>query len=113
MDSLEVSFQLILHSGNARSHAMEAITFAKKRNFTEAHKSLEESGKELTKAHNVQTTLLQAEASGAPPNLSILLVHAQDHLMNSITVKDLAGEMVELYSTIEPLRKEDLNSDGN
>ncbi|MBM7587915.1 PTS system cellobiose-specific IIA component [Bacillus pakistanensis] len=113
MDSLEVSFQLILHSGNARSYAMEAITLAKKRNFTAALKSLEESGKELTEAHNIQTTLLQTEASGTPIDLSILLVHAQDHLMNSITVKDLAGEMVELYSTIEPLRKEDLSTDGN
>jgi len=32
--------------------------------------------------------------------MSLLMIHAQDHLMNAMTVKDLAAEMVELYYRI-------------
>lgn len=31
---------------------------------------------------------------------SLLLVHAQDHLMTTLTVKDLAIEIIELYSRL-------------
>ncbi|CAI9396280.1 hypothetical protein BACSP_01127 [Bacillus sp. T2.9-1] len=39
----QLSFQLILHSGNARSFAMEAIQDAKKKDFHAAKKKLTES----------------------------------------------------------------------
>ncbi|OUZ16436.1 hypothetical protein A5868_001357, partial [Enterococcus sp. 12F9_DIV0723] len=29
-------------------------------------------------------------------NISLLMVHAQDHLMNAITIKDLAIELVDI-----------------
>lgn len=32
--------------------------------------------------------------------MSLLMVHAQDHLMNAMTVKDLAAEMIDLYEKI-------------
>ena len=31
----------------------------------------------------------------------MLLIHAQDHLMNAITFRDLAQEMIELYERIK------------
>ncbi|ENA0413451.1 PTS lactose/cellobiose transporter subunit IIA, partial [Listeria monocytogenes] len=37
------------------------------------------------------------EARGEKAEVSLLLVHAQDHLMNAITFKDLAKEIVDLY----------------
>ncbi|WP_369671184.1 PTS lactose/cellobiose transporter subunit IIA, partial [Enterococcus faecium] len=30
----------------------------------------------------------------------LLLVHAQDHLMNAITFRDLAGEVVAIYQRL-------------
>ncbi|ADI27175.1 PTS lactose/cellobiose transporter subunit IIA [Geobacillus sp. C56-T3] len=94
-------FQLILHGGNGRSYAMEAIMAAKKGEFAEARRLLEQAGAELQAAHRLQTALLQQEASGGQPVVTLLMVHAQDHLMTAITVKDLAAEFVELYEALK------------
>jgi PTS system cellobiose-specific IIA component len=91
-----ISFQLILHGGNARSLAMEAIFDAKEKNFAAALEKLSEAGKELNEAHKYQTQLIQAEAGGETLDLPILLVHAQDHLMNAMTVRDLAAEIIDI-----------------
>jgi cellobiose PTS system EIIA component len=62
-------------------------------------KLLKQSTEELGKAHKFQTQLIQAEADGKSNPVNILLVHAQDHLMTAMTVRDLAAEIVELYKT--------------
>ncbi|AOH54425.1 PTS cellobiose transporter subunit IIA [Peribacillus muralis] len=92
----QLSFQLILYSGNARSFAMEAMQEAKKRNFESARSKIAESESELLQAHKYQTQLIHAEAGGDHFELPILLVHAQDHLMTAMTLKDLAIEMIDL-----------------
>lgn len=96
----EISFHLILHAGNARSFAMEAIQAAKAGNFDEADEKLAEADKAFVEAHHGQTDLLQQEALGNGTTPSILLIHAQDHLMTSMTVKEMALEMVELYKRL-------------
>jgi cellobiose PTS system EIIA component len=93
----EIAFQIILYAGNGRSSAMEAIQEAKEGNFDEADRKLVEAGEELTKAHGFQTKLLQDEASGEGANVNIILIHSQDHLMNAMTVRDLATEIIEIY----------------
>ena len=45
----------------------------------------------------MQTQLLTKEANGERSEVSLLMVHAQDHLMNAMTVKDLATEIVDIY----------------
>ncbi|WP_077616117.1 PTS lactose/cellobiose transporter subunit IIA [Caenibacillus caldisaponilyticus] len=101
MEASEIAFQLILHGGNARSSAMMAIQAAKQGNIEEARRLLTEADQSLSEAHGIQTSLIQAEARGEKTEVALLLVHAQDHLMNAITVKDLAGELVDLYAKIK------------
>ena len=93
----EISFHIILHAGNARSSAMEALQAAKKNQFDLAGDKMAEAEKEVHQAHHYQTQLLQKEASGDEENPTILLIHAQDHLMNAITVKELAQEIIEIH----------------
>ncbi|MBJ3789737.1 PTS lactose/cellobiose transporter subunit IIA, partial [Bacillus sp. OA1] len=38
---------------------------------------------------------------GNHAEISLLLVHAQDHLMNAITVKELAEEFITLHKRVE------------
>ncbi|CAI6319176.1 EIIA-Lac [Bacillus subtilis] len=83
---------------------MEAIAAAKSGDAEEARKKLQESGEELTKAHHYQTELIQNEAGGEKTEMTLLMVHAQDHLMNAMTVKDLAAEFIELYEKITEQR---------
>lgn len=93
----EISFQIILYAGNGKANAMEAIQEAKQGNFEHADELIKEAGEELSKAHSVQTKLLQEEANGNGNIISVLLIHSQDHLMTAMTVRDLAVEFIELY----------------
>lgn len=101
---MEISFQIILHAGNARSSAMEAIAFAKEGKFAEAKAKLDDAKKELNEAHHFQTELIQAEARGDSTDVNVILVHAQDHLMTAMVIKDLAIEFVELYEKLAEVK---------
>jgi cellobiose PTS system EIIA component len=98
MENLEtIIFQIILHGGNGKSSAMEAIHAAKKGDFKLASDKLKEASDALNEAHHIQTSLIQGEIRGEKTEVSLLMIHAQDHLMNAITMKDMAAEMVDLY----------------
>ncbi|PLR87218.1 MULTISPECIES: PTS lactose/cellobiose transporter subunit IIA [Bacillus] len=96
----QIIFELILHGGNARSEAIEAIAAAKQGDFEKARKKLQLAGEALNSAHHIQTSLIQVEISGVKNEVSLLMVHAQDHLMNAMTIKELAAEFVDLYERV-------------
>ncbi|MGM0164668.1 PTS lactose/cellobiose transporter subunit IIA [Enterococcus sp. DIV1059_2] len=104
MDNYEVSFTLILHAGNAKSAAMMAIEAAREGTFEEARRLLEEAKNELQQAHQCQTDLVQAEARGEKTELSIILIHAQDHLAMAMTATEQAAEWLYLYQKISELQ---------
>ncbi|MEW9122864.1 MAG: PTS lactose/cellobiose transporter subunit IIA [Thermotaleaceae bacterium] len=97
MNQQETILQIILHGGNARSLSMEGISLAKQGHLEEAREKIEEAVEALHLAHRTQTQLIQEEAKGQKTEVSLLLIHAQDHLMNAMTVKDLAKEFIDLY----------------
>lgn len=93
----EIVVDIIVNGGNARSRAMEAIQFAKSGKLEEAIAAIEKAGEFLDKAHTAQTQLIQEETAGNGKQVTLLMVHAQDHLMNAMTVRDLAQEFVDMY----------------
>ncbi|HCP0139210.1 TPA: PTS lactose/cellobiose transporter subunit IIA [Listeria monocytogenes] len=97
MELEQTIMQLIVHGGNTKSDAMLAIEAAKKGDFDVADEQIKNAEAALLEAHHSQTSLIQGEARGEKAEVSLLLVHAQDHLMNAITFKDLAKEIVDLY----------------
>lgn len=100
MEMEQVIMGLIMHSGNAKSDAMEAIQHAKNKEMEQANQLIERAENELLEAHSKQTELIRNEARGEKTEVSLLLVHAQDHLMTATTFKDLAKEFIELYEKI-------------
>ncbi|WP_334328800.1 PTS lactose/cellobiose transporter subunit IIA [Companilactobacillus sp. HBUAS59699] len=98
---LEVCMGLIINGGSAKSFAFEAIKAAKNNQFDTAIEKLKEADKYLIEAHNVQTQMLKNEADGKSADISLMMVHAQDHLMTAITFRDLAGEIVDLYKKLD------------
>ena len=98
--NLELAMSLIANGGDARSQAMLAIKAAKSGDFEKSLLHLDQAKRSLVVAHKHQTDLLVAEANDQAGELTLLMIHAQDHLMNAMTVNDLAIEMVELYQTI-------------
>ena len=97
---MQMVMGIIMAGGNAKAHAVEAITAAKKGDFTEAEKKLEEANQAIVDAHNTQTEMLTAEARGEHTPIDLYMVHAQDHLMTGITFVDLAKEIVEVYKKV-------------
>lgn len=99
--NLEAIMGLIMNSGNAKSDAMEALQAAKKGNFEEADEKMASADESLIKAHQSQTGLLTKEAQGDNMAITLLTVHSQDHLMTSITFKELAQEIIEVYRKLD------------
>lgn len=96
----EIIMSIILHSGNARTKYLQAFEKLREDDFENVQSLIEEAKKALNEAHKTQTNLLQSEASGEDTEISLLLIHAQDHLMTTLAVKDLVLEMIEYGKTI-------------
>lgn len=88
---------LILQAGICRSALMEALQYAKKQQFEELDRLLKQADDALLAAHHAQTELIgQDEGEGKLP-VTIIMVHAQDHVMNAVLLMDIIKEFIELY----------------
>jgi len=100
MEGMElISFQIISAVGTAKSMYIEAIQAAKKGNFDEADQLMKEGAEVFLDGHKAHASLIQKEASGEKIDFSLLLMHAEDQLMNAETTKLMAVEIIELYRT--------------
>ena len=48
-------------------------------------------------AHQAQTGMLQAEARGESVEVGFIMVHAQDHLMTTMLLRDVVNSFITLY----------------
>lgn len=92
-----VILELLVNGGEGKSKAMEAIAMARKGNFDEAEALLKKSNECIKKAHEIHMSCLRQESESKVFELSILMIHAQDHLTSAITVRDLAEEFILMY----------------
>lgn len=99
-ESQMVAFEIILHSGNARTAVHEAMDFMKEAKFDEAEAKLAEADEELTLAHKAQADMLHEFGQGTKIEVQIIMVHAQDHLMTTMTLKEVAVEMENIYKRL-------------
>lgn len=99
-EQLEAVMGLIIHSGNAKSDAMEAIEAAKTGDLEGAAAKIESAETALLEAHHSQTGMLTNEAQGKPTEINLLTVHSQDHLMTAIAFCDLAKEIIAIHEKI-------------
>lgn len=88
---------LISNSGGARSAAIEAIRKAREGDFERTDELLKESAEALKAAHAIHFKMLRDDMAGKSRlEFSVLLTHAQDHLMSAQTVLELSRELIEL-----------------
>ncbi|WP_242363728.1 PTS lactose/cellobiose transporter subunit IIA [Limosilactobacillus antri] len=95
------AMQLMINAGDAKEEAHQALRAARDGDFDLAKEKLTAAREKLNVAHNVQTAMLTDEAQGKAVQLTLLVVHAQDHLMTAITYVDLAEELVALYDRLD------------
>lgn len=103
----EVIFEIITYAGMAKSMGYDAMNKALNNNFEEAKELLKEANSTLLKAHNIQTDIIQAEARGEKYPVSVLFVHAQDHLMSSIEIINLAETIINLTKKVTDLENKE------
>ncbi|WP_260442799.1 PTS lactose/cellobiose transporter subunit IIA [Listeria booriae] len=95
-----VAMQIILHAGDARVKADEALEFAKNADFNSAYASLADSKADIIQAHQSQTKVIQDETRGVTHEPNLLFTHAQDTLMTIASEIRFARRLVELYELI-------------
>lgn len=101
MESLElVAFEIISNVGMGKSLAIEALRDARKGNYEEANKKIEEAKEFLLKGHHAHTALIQKEAAGEKLEFSLIIMHAEDQLMSAETIKDLVIEIIEIHKEL-------------
>lgn len=94
------AFEIILNSGNARTTIHKSFAAMRKSDFSHADQLLTEANEENLQAHKSQTALLKDYAGGKKIEMEIIMVHAQDHLMTTMTLLEVAQEMKYLYEQI-------------
>lgn len=99
----EIIFTIIANAGSAKSLIYEAIDFAKNGDFEKANEKLDESNVFLLKAHEIQTEIITDEVNGNHMEVTMLFVHAQDHISAAIELKTLAEIIINLYTRINKL----------
>lgn len=93
--------EIISLSGEVKKEFLKAVKHAKKNETGKAEELYNDADEKLINAHLKQTELIKKEASGEEIEGSLLLTHAQDHLMTAILLKDMAKEFMDLYARLE------------
>ena len=89
--------EIIIYSGDSKSEAMIALQHAKKNSWEEVEPALERSKEAAKQAHLIQTKLIGLDEGEGNIPVTLVMVHAQDHLMTSMLAVDLIKEIIELY----------------
>lgn len=99
----QIVMGLILNAGDAKQHIYQALEYAKKGDEATSNDEIKLAEHSLTEAHNIQSAWLAREAGGEKAEITALFVHAQDHLMTTMTEVSLIKEIIELK--LELLKK--------
>ena len=105
MDSLEVAMGLIAGAGDSRGYCMEAIDRAREGEFAKAREAVDNAVAAMVETHGIQTQLIRDEMEGKGEAVSLLMVHAQDHLNLALVMRDVAEEFIALYERISRLEE--------
>ena len=92
-----IGFEIVAYSGDARSKLLLAIEKAKTKQFNECQALIDQANECLNDAHRAQSELLQLEARGESIEIGFITVHAQDHLMTTILLKDIVKNLMDIY----------------
>lgn len=96
-----VAMNIIIHAGDARNTAQEAMSHAKEYKFKEAYLSIENAEKLITEAHKSQTKVIQEFAGGKDFPANFLFIHAQDTLMTIKSEITVFTEMIKMFEQLK------------
>lgn len=95
---VQVSMNIIIESGDARNSVKNALDRISEFDFDGARNQMQEAHDHISKAHNSQTEMIQAEISGTSKfQPSLLFNHAQDTLMTVMSEINLTDKMITVF----------------
>ncbi len=93
----EVGMMMVADVGTAKSMYMEALSEAKNGNFDRADELIVDGDNHLQEGHKRHADLVYHEAGGKPITFSLILMHAEDQLLTTETLKIMILELIEIY----------------
>lgn len=98
----EKAMQIIIHAGDGRNLLNEVIiALINDADSEKTDEKFEEAKKEITKAHIIQTEMIQKYISKEEFVTTLLFTHAQDTLMTINSEMNIVKNMVKLYRRLE------------
>ena len=94
--------ELLVFSGSARSNALMALRQRARRRLRrrgQTHGRVQRVGEEGAPDPDRADRL---DEGCGKLTINLITVHAQDHLMNAMVIRDLADDMIELYRRQSP-----------
>lgn len=96
------AMQIILHAGDCRNLLNEAINdLLDDKSEEEVKGKIMQAKKEITKAHVIQTDMIQSSINEEELQTTLLFTHAQDTLMTINSEVNLVQSMIRLYRKLE------------
>ncbi|WP_447073198.1 PTS lactose/cellobiose transporter subunit IIA [Vibrio alginolyticus] len=96
MEQELVVMEIICNAGEARSLSYEALRLSREQDFEAADEKLSQARECINKAHLIQTQLIEEDQGEGKVPMTLVMVHAQDHLMTTILAQEMAVEIVAL-----------------
>lgn len=99
-----LAMQIIAKSGDARTKAEKALTYAKQGEFDKADYEMREAETAMTAAHSFHSKLLKQNVDGAEvKGNSVFFAHAQDHVMSTALAIKFNQELIEIYKKLSQM----------
>lgn len=98
-------FQIIANSGEAKTKGLEALDAFQNGDLAKKDKLLKEAQEMVEKANKILFKLIHNEANGVKIPFSILLIHACDILMNSITQIELINRLTRNVNNVPTTKR--------
>ncbi|MCT6902890.1 MAG: PTS lactose/cellobiose transporter subunit IIA [Lactobacillus sp.] len=100
----ESSFEIISHSGQAKTEIMTAIANSRD-TVKDPQPLLKDAKEELKKAQNVHLKVISDFAKTGKSNIDPLYMHAEDQMITAETFLDLATELIKTNLEINKLKQ--------
>lgn len=97
-------FSIISYVGEAKSCYMQAVREAKKGDLERARELVKQGSEHFVEGHNAHMSLIQREAETGDVPTSLILIHAEDQLMDAESCKTYALELISLHEEVNELR---------
>jgi Phosphotransferase system cellobiose-specific component IIA len=98
---VSAAMNIIISAGDARLCVTEALNAISEGDYSLAAEKLKKAQENMTKAHAVQTDMIQGEARGEGLGYSLLFTHAQDTLMTINSELNLAKQLFKVFESFE------------